>query len=134
MNYKDFLKKGDEILFWVMLLFGIALAMMFNTSSKEFAITVLFPILLVIFGVFIILGVIGFVLDIREKDFDYFKRVISGIVGGFVVFLLTKINFSSLKEIWSSLVSSFQLIIIALITILIGYFIQKTKNNSNIIR
>ena len=125
MNISNVLRKINETLIWIILIFGLSLIMMFYTPSKEFSIRFLIPTFLVMACVYLVLVVIQLIFGVQEKDLDYFKRIISGIVGGFVVFFLTKIDFSSPTNIWLSIVSNFQLIIIVLLIIYIGHFFSK---------
>lgn len=67
---------------------------------------------------------LGFVTNIKKVDFEYFRMVMIGIVGGLVVWILTGLNLSSKGDFWISLNNVIIRGLISLSIIVIGFIIS----------
>lgn len=84
-------------------------------------------IFLGLFSLFLLMICVGLVSRVKKEDLDYFRSVVGGVVGGLIVLLLIKINFSSYEDFWLSFHQNMQLIIWGLLIIVVGYLICRDK-------
>lgn len=117
-DYVVYIVIGMLILSFVFIKFG-----KFNLA----AITLLIGLVIII--LFFLIAAIFFTYLIRNIDIDYFRNVIAGIVGGFVILIFSRLNSAnSWQEFLGLLPVNLSLILIAMIIILVGFLLcRKTS-------